>query len=385
MSRRFLTLAVLAGTLALVPRLPGAEYWMFVGTYTSGPSSASKGIYAWRFDAATGKFTDQGLVAETPNPSFLAAHPNGKFLYAVNEISHFQRMASTGSVTAFAIDPASAKLTLLNAQGSLGDGPCHLALDRQGTCLIAANYNSGSIAAFPVGSNGLLNQSTAFFQHRGSGPVRDRQQTPHAHCIAISPDERFALVADLGLDEVLSYRFDPAKAAMNVNDPPFLKLEPGSGPRHLAFHPNARFLYVINELNSTIDALAYDAQNGSMRELQSISTLPKDYTGHNDTAEIQVHPSGKFLYGSNRGHDSIAVFMIDRKAGTLTPVEYVPTQGKTPRNFTLDPTGTYLLAANEKSNNIVVFKIDRSTGRLTATGQVLNAPSPVCLTFVPVK
>ena len=358
---------------------------MFVGTYTTGPSTSSKGIYAWRFDTAAGKFTEKGLVAETPNPSFLAAHPNGKVLYAVNEISNFQRMASSGSVSAFAIDPKTAQLKLLNAQGSRGDGPCHLALDRQGKCLIVANYNNGSIAAFPVDSNGMLNQPTAFFQHRGSGPVRDRQEHAHAHCIAISPDERFALVADLGLDEVLSYQFDPVKAAMSVNEPPFIKLEPGSGPRHLAFHPNARFLYVINEMNSTIDALAYDTQNGSMREIQTVSTLPKDFTGHNDTAEIQVHPSGKFLYGSNRGHDSIAVFTIDRKAGTLTPVEYVPTQGKTPRNFSLDPSGAYLLAANQQSNNIVVFKIDQNTGRLTATGQVLHAPSPVCITFVPVK
>ena len=381
MSRLFLTLSALV-VFVPAPHLSAAEYWMYVGTYTG---ARSKGIYAWGFDTSTGKFTERGLVAETPNPSFLAVHPNGKFLYAVNEISHFQRMSTTGSVTAFAIDPATAKLTLLNAQASLGDGPCHLALDKQGKCLIVANYNNGSVAAFPLASNGLLNASTGFFQHRGSGALPQRQAGPHAHCVVVSPDDRFALVADLGLDEVLSYRLDAATGSMTVNDPPFVKVEAGAGPRHLAFHPNGRFVYLINEMGSTVDTFAYDAPKGALRELQTISTVPKDYKGQNDTAEIQVHPSGKFLYGSNRGNDSIAVFKIDSKAGTLTPVEHVPTQGKTPRNFAIDPSGAYLLAANQQSNNIVVFKIDPSTGRLTSTGQILNAPSPVCITFAPSK
>jgi 6-phosphogluconolactonase len=366
----------------MAPLLIGAEYFMYVGTYTV---QGSKGIYAWRFDPAAAKFTPVGLVAESANPSFLAAHPNGRFLYAVNEISHFQRMSSTGSVSAYAIDSATGKLKLLNQQASLGDGPCHLALDHEGKCVIVANYNNGSVAAYPVANNGLLNASSGFFQHRGSGPTAHRQEGPHAHCVAVAPDSRFALVADLGLDEVLLYRLNVATGAMEVNDPRFVKVTPGAGPRHLAFHPNGKLVYLINEMQSSIITFAYDPQAGSLRELQNVSTLPKDYKGQNDTAELQVHPSGKFLYGSNRGHDSIAVFAIDPSAGTLKLVEHVSTQGKTPRNFSIDPTGAYLIAANQASNNMVVFRIDQASGRLKPTGQVLNAFSPVCVTFVPVK
>jgi 6-phosphogluconolactonase len=366
----------------MAPLLIGAEYFMYVGTYTD---HGSKGIYAWRFDPGAAKFTPVGLVAESANPSFLAAHPNGHFLYAVNEISHFQRMASTGSVSAYAIDSATGKLKLLNQQASLGDGPCHLVLDHDGKCVIVANYNNGSVAAYPVANNGLLNASSAFFQHRGSGPTAHRQEGPHAHCVVVAPDSRFALVADLGLDEVLLYRLNVEKGAMEVNDPRFVKVTPGAGPRHLAFHPNGTLVYLINEMQSSIITFAYDPQAGSLRELQNVSTLPKDYKGQNDTAELQVHPSGKFLYGSNRGHDSIAVFAIDPSAGTLKLVEHVSTQGKTPRNFSIDPTGAYLIAANQASNNMVVFRIDQASGRLKPTGQVLNAYSPVCVTFVPVK
>jgi 6-phosphogluconolactonase len=377
MMRRLLLIATV-----LASSLSAANYLMYVGTYTG---KGSKGIYAFRFDPAAGKFQDLGLAVATQNPSFLAVHPNGRFLYAVNEISHFQRMEHSGAISSFSIDPATAKLRLLNTQGSLGDGPCHLTLDKQGKSLIVANYNNGSIAAYPVAPDGLLNDSASFFQHNGSGAIPHRQDGPHAHCVLLSPDQRFALVADLGLDEVLVYHFDAARASLTANDPPFIKVAPGAGPRHLAFHPNGRFVYLINEVGSTIDTFAYDAQKGALRDLQTISTVPADYKGQNDTAEIEVHPNGKFVYGSNRGRDSIAVFAVDPKAGTLKAVEDVPTQGKTPRNFAIDPTGTYLLAANQQSNNIVVFKIDSATGRLTPTGEVLQAPSPVCLTFVPVN
>jgi 6-phosphogluconolactonase len=382
MRRTFLALTALSGLLLPVSNLFGADYFMYVGTYTN---QGSKGIYVWRFDAATGKFTALGLAAESANPSFLAAHPNGRFLYAVNEVSHFQKMASSGAVSAFAIDPATGKLKLLNQQGSMGDGPCHLALDDQGKCLIVANYNNGSVAAYPVGSDGLLSQSVGFFQPKGSGKIPHRQDGPHAHCVAVSPDNRFALVADLGLDEVLMYRLNAATAAMEVNDPRFVKVAPGSGPRHLAFHPNGRFVYLINEMASSIITFAYEPQAGTLRELQTVSTLPKDYTGENDDAEIQVHPSGKFVYGSNRGHDSIAVFAVDPKAGTLKLVENVSTQGKTPRGFGIDPTGAFLIAANQQSNNMVVFRIDQASGRLKPTGEVLNAFAPVSVIFVPAK
>ncbi len=382
MRRYFPALTALCGLVLMSPGLRAADYFMYVGTYTG---QGSKGIYAWRFDPGAGTFTPVGLVAESANPSFLAAHPNGRFLYAVNEISHFQRMSSTGSVSAFAIDPATGKLKLLNQQASLGDGPCHVALDHQGKCAIVTNYNNGSVAAYPVGKDGFLNQSSAFFQHRGTGATPHRQEGPHAHCVVVSPDDRFALVADLGLDQVLLYHLNTDTGAMEVNEPRFVKVAAGAGPRHLAFHPNGRFVYLINEMGSSIITFAYDPQAGTLRELQTVSTLPKDFKGQNDTAELQVHPSGKFLYGSNRGHDSIAVFAIDPAAGTLKPVEHVSTQGKTPRNFSIDPTGAYLIAANQQSNNMVVFRIDQASGRLTPTGQVLNAYSPVCVTFVPAK
>jgi 6-phosphogluconolactonase len=379
--RCFLTLLALAALLVPVPGLLGADYFMYVGSY----APRSDGIYVWRFDAATGKLTPLGLAAKSQNPSFLAAHPNGRFLYAVNEVSHFERLPKTGGVTAFSIDPATGKLKLLNQQPSSGDGPCHLALDRQGKCLIVANYNNGSIGSYPVGDDGLLRQATGYFQHKGAGSMPERQDGPHAHCVAISPDDRFALVADLGLDQVLTYRLNAAAARMEVSDPPFTKVAPGSGPRHLAFHPNGRFLYLINEMGSSIVTFAYDAQAGTLRQLQTVSTLPKDYKGKNDDAELQVHPSGKFVYGSNRGNDSIAVFAVDPKTGTLQPVEIVPTQGKTPRGFGIDPTGAYLIAANQNSDNMVVFQIDQTSGRLKPTGQVLDALTPVSVLFVPVK
>jgi 6-phosphogluconolactonase len=383
MRQCFLALTALGGLLLPAPQVFGADYFMYIGTYTN--QGGSKGIYAWRFDAAAGKFTPIGLASEAQNPSFLAAHPNGRFLYAVNEISHFQGMASTGSVSAFLIDPATGKLKLLNQQASLGDGPCHVTLDSEGKCAIVANYNNGSVAAYPVGSDGLLSRPVGFFQHVGAGKIPRRQDGPHAHCVVVSPDNRFALVADLGMDEVLTYRLNTATASMEVADPKFVKVAPGSGPRHLAFHPNGKLVYLINEMGSTIITFAYDSQNGSLHELQTVSTLPKDYKGENDTAEIQVHPSGKFVYGSNRGHDSIAVFAVDPKAGTLKLVEHVSTQGKTPRGFGIDPTGAYLIAANQQSNNLVIFQIDQTSGRLKPTGQVLNAFMPVAVTFVPVK
>jgi len=380
--RCFLALTLVSAFLLPGSHLLGADFFMYVGTYTN---EGSKGIYVWRFDATAGKFTPLGLAAETLNPSFLAAHPNGRFLYAVNEISHFQRMSNTGSVSAFAIDPATGKLRLLNQQGSLGDGPCHLALDHAGKCVIVANYNNGSVASYPLSKEGLINQSVGFFQPKGSGPIPHRQDGPHAHCVAVAPDNRFALVADLGMDQVMIYRLDAATAAMEVNEPRSAKVAPGSGPRHLAFHPNGKLVYLINEMASTIITFAYDPQAGTLRELQTVSTLPTDYKGQNDTAEIQVHPSGKFVYGSNRGHNSIAVFAVDPKAGTLKLVEHVPTQGKTPRGFSIDPTGEFLIAANQESNTMVVFRLDQASGRLKPTGEVLKAFTPVAVTFVPVK
>ncbi|PYV29314.1 MAG: hypothetical protein DMG22_23340 [Acidobacteria bacterium] len=257
-----------------------------------------------------------------------------------------------------------------------------MSLDKAGKFVMAANYTGGSVAVFPVLADGRLGEASAFVQHHGSSVNPERQEGPHAHSIAPSPDNRFVLAADLGLDRLLVYHFDPAQGSLKPNDPPFATVKPGAGPRHFAFHPGGRFVYTINEMGSTITAFSYDAMRGSLREFQTVSTLPKDFAGASDTAEIEVHPSGKFLYGSNRGHDSIAVFAIDDKMGTLTPVEHVPTEGKTPRSFAIDPAGSYLLVANQDSDNLVVFRIDARTGRLAPSDKVSDVPSPVCVIFV---
>jgi 6-phosphogluconolactonase len=350
---------------------------MYVGTYTR---SASKGIYGYRFDSATGKATPIGLVAETENPSFLAIHPNQRFLYAANEISMYEGQA-TGSISAFAIDPATQALKPLNRVSSRGSGPCHVTVDKTGKWLFAANYNSGSVAAFPIHDDGTLGESSAFYQHTGSSVNKQRQSGPHAHVVALSPDNRFVLVADLGLDRVFAYRVDPTKGGLAPNDPPFSTLAPGSGPRHLAFRPDEKFVYSLNEMLSTVTSFRFDGARGSLKELQTLSTLPKGWSGTSTTAEIVVHPNARFLYTSNRGDDSIASFRIDQSRGTLTFVDRTSTLGKTPRNFAIDPSGTFLLAANQDSGNIVVFRIDPGTGRLTSTGEVLNVPSPVCILF----
>lgn len=370
-----------ACTATAAPRK--ANYLVYVGTYTE-PESKSKGIYAYRFDANTAKLTPLGLAATTTNPSFLAVHPNHRFLYAVNEVTKYKGQSS-GVVSAFAIDSKSGQLSLLNEVASGGADPCYITLDKTGKFVLVANYTGGSIAAFPVHDDGRLGEASAFVQHTGHGPNAKHQEGPHAHSIDLSADNHFALVDDLGLDQVLVYRFDSAKGTLTPNDPPFAKLDPGAGPRHFAFHPGGKFAYVVNELHSTVTVFAYDSATGALHSLQTISTLPKGFTGQNDDAEIQVHASGKFLYASNRGHDSLAVFAIDPAKGTLTPVDDTPTQGKIPRSFEIDPTGTILFAANEKSDNIVIFHIDQKTGSLKATGQILEAGAPVCVKFVPTE
>ena len=357
------------------------KYLVYVGTYT-GP--ASKGIYAYRFDASTGQATSLGLVGETVNPSFLAIDPSRRFLYAANEVSDYQGKKS-GAVSAFAIDRKSGKLTFLNELPSGGAGPCYVSLDKTGKHVVVANYDSGSVAVFPVLAGGKIGEPSSVIQHTGHGPDPKRQEGPHAHQIDTSPDNRFALAADLGLDEVLVYRFDAAKGTLAANDPPFAKVAPGAGPRHFVFHPNAKFLYVIDEVASTVTAFSYDAASGTLQLLTAVSTLPEGFKGSNDTAEIKVSPDSKFLYGSNRGHDSIATFSLDSSTGTPTFVETVSTGGKTPRNFEIAPGGDYVFAANQESNNVVVFKVDKTTGHLTPTGQELETPSPVCIKFVAIK
>ncbi len=350
------------------------EFFVYFGTYTEG---LSKGIYVSRLDTATGKLTEPNLAAETANPSFVALHPNRKFLYAVSEGGG----PKAGAVSAFAIDPKTGRLAFLNKVSSKGGGPCHLNVDKTGKNVVVVNYGTGSTAVLPIEPDGKLREASSFIQHKGSSADKSRQEGPHAHSVNFSADNRFAVVADLGLDQVLVYKFDAAKGTIAPNDPPFATVAPTSGPRHFAFHPHGKFAYVINEMKSTVTAFSWDASHGVLKEIQTIGTLPAGFTGENDTAEVQVHPNGKFLYGSNRGHNSIAVFSIDPKKGTLTPVEHVSTQGKIPRNFGIDPTGSFLLAANQDTNNVVVFRIDAKTGRLTPTGQVLQVGKPVCVKF----
>lgn len=375
--------ALLLGQLAPMT-VRGAEkdrFLVYVGSYTG---ARSKGIYAWRFDAATGVATPLGLAAQAVNPSFLAVHPSNRYLYATSEVGSRGGQPG-GGVEAFAIDAASGKLTPLNQVSSRGAGPAFVAVDRTGSDVLVANYSGGSIAVCPIKEDGRLGEATAFVQHEGSSINRLRQREPHAHSINVSPDNRFAIAADLGLDKLLIYRFDAAKGTLAPNDPPFAAVKPGSGPRHFTFHPSGRFAYAINELASTVTAFSYDAARGALSELQTVSTLPGGFLGDSTTAEVQVDAAGRFLYGSNRGHDSIAVFGIDAATGTLTPVEYVSTRGRTPRNFRIDPTGAYLFAANQDSGNVAIFRIDARTGRLTATGKALEVGSPVCVKFVPVE
>ena len=357
------------------------DYLAYIGTYT-GPES--QGIYVYKFSAATGELTSLGLAAQSTSPGFLAIHPNHRYLYAVNEIDNFEGQKS-GGVSAFAIDRQSGKLTLLNAVASGDPGPCHLVVDHTGKYVLVANYGVGSVAAFPILDDGRLGKATAFLPHSGHSANPKRQEAPHAHSIYVSPDNRFVVSADLGTDLVYVYRFDATRGTLTPNQPPSAAVPPGTGPRHFAFHPSGRFAYVIEEMGSSLTAFSYDAARGVLTPLETLSTVPKDYKGYNDCAELFVHPSGKFLYGSNRGHDSITVFAIDPVKGTPTPVQYVPTEGKTPRSFGIDPTGSYLIAANQNSNTLVVFRIDAKTGHLTPTGQKAEVHTPICVVFEPVE
>src|SRR5713101_7542165 len=364
------------------------KYLVFVGTYTT--KTESKGIYAYEFDADAGRLTPKGVAAETPDPSWVAVHPGGKYLYAANEAGK----AST--VSAFAVDAKSGKLTLLNQLPSLGEDPCYLSFDKTGKYVLVANYTSGTIAVFPVLTDGRLGEHTALVKDQGvTGPNKERQEAPHAHWIETSMGNGTVFVADLGLDRMMTYEFDPVKGtlgAMPAAGPhrPFvqnaLELSPGTGPRHAAISKVTdfrRFLYVLGELDSTITVFGTTKEGIFGGAIQKVPMLPAEFSGRNDAAEIEIHPSGKFLYASNRGHDIIAIFAIDPAKGTLTFVTRVPTGGKEPRHFAIDPSGKYLLAENQFSNNIVVFKIDPGTGGLTATGQVAEVPSPVDIAFLP--
>jgi 6-phosphogluconolactonase len=378
--RHFMALALLPATRLL--RAQGTDgRLVYFGTYTT--NTKSKGIYVSRFDDRTGALTPPTLAAEASSPSFLAPHPSRDLVYAVSEINEFEGKKS-GAVSAFAIERRTGALTLLNQQSSGGSGPAHVVVDRSGRNVLVANYGGGSVAVLPIAPDGKLQPASAFVQHTGASVNPQRQKGPHAHSVNVDAANRYAYVADLGLDKVLIYRYNPATGSLTASDPPFVEVEPGSGPRHFAIHPGGRFAYVINEIPCTITAFSRDTSGGGLKALTTVSTLPAGQTvaqGYS-TAEVQVHPSGRFLYGSNRGHDSIVVFAIDGKTGGLTLVQHEPTQGNTPRNFGIDPSGRYLLAANQRSDSVVVFRIDAKAGRLTPTGHRIEVGAPVCVKFV---
>ncbi len=367
------TLPFIAGFAIASAILQAADPLVYVGTYTRG---GSRGIYAFRFQPS-GKLVPLGLAAETTSPSFLAEHPNHKYLYSVNEAGR------QGRVSAFAIDAATGKLAPLNDTSSGGSGPCHLAVDKTGKWLAVANYGDGSMAMIPVQTDGKVGEPAQVIKNTGTVHLPQRQGGPHAHMVVFSPDNKYLLLADLGLDKILVYKFDPATGKVTPNDPDGGKVDPGAGVRHFVFHPNGRTLFAINEISKTVTAFHWDAAKGVLTSYQTVSTVPESAKEGGSTAEIQINKAGTRLYGSNRGHDSIALFSIDPNKQTLTPMEHTPTLGKTPRHFTLDPSGNFLLAANQDSSDITVFQVHPSTGQLTPVGQpVKDAPVPVCVLFV---
>jgi 6-phosphogluconolactonase len=391
-----LVLTVSLAEVAALGASPQSEHQMaiYFGTYTGG---RSMGIYQAHFEPTTGKLSAPELVAESKNPTFLALHPNGRILYAANEIGNFGGQKA-GAVSAFSIEERTGKLNLLNQQPSGGAGPCHLSVDKSGSCVLVANYGSGSVALLPLRAGGQLSEPSVSLQNHGLSVNKQRQTGPHAHFIMPDPNNRFVLACDLGLDKVLVYQFtapslDEAASSgapvvkssrsgmLSPNDPPSMVVKPGSGPRHLAFHPNGRFIYLLNELGSTLIAFSYDATLGTSKALQTISTLPEDFTGENISAEVGVHPSGKFVYASNRGHDSIAVFAVDQESGKLGFRSRTPSGGKTPRHFAIEPSGRWLVAENQDSNNVVVFAVDQERGTLSPTESVVEIGSPVCAVF----
>ncbi|HEY6331241.1 MAG TPA: lactonase family protein [Blastocatellia bacterium] len=355
------------------------ERLVYVGTYTTGKS---EGIYVYRMNAMSGQLTPAATVSGVTNPSFLTIDRSGKRLFCVNELQQFNGKPG-GAVSAFAVDRATGNLKFLNQEPSLGADPCHLVLDNTGKYVIAANYTGGSVVVLPVLPNGSLGAATDFVQHKGSSVNRERQEGPHAHCVAIDRDNRFVLVADLGLDKIMIYRLNIREGKLVPNDPPSVDVKPGSGPRHIVFHPNGNYLYSVNELDSTVMVFAWDRQRGALIRRQTVATLPAGFSGSNTGAEIELTPSGRYLYASNRGHDSLAIFSVDGQDGSLNYVADQATLGKTPRSFGIDPDGKFLMAANQGTDSLVTFQINSATGKLDPGGQTVQVPSPVCVQFLP--
>ena len=355
------------------------RYRVFVGTYPGG-DSISKGVYSCEFDAETGKLSEPVLAAELINPSFLAIHPSGKYLYAVNEVSEGPGRGN-GAVTALTIN-ADGTLTKINHQASEGGAPCHCNVDSTGTNLLIANYGGGNVAVYPISEDGSLKPVSCNIQHEGSSVDKSRQGAPHAHSINISSDNKFAYAADLGLDKIMIYKLDAEAHTLTPASQPAALVTPGGGPRHFAIHPSSKFAYTNNEITMVVTGFSRNPEDGSLKASQEISTIPAGFDGRKSTAECLVHPSGKFLYVSNRGHETITAFMIDQETGLLTYVENEPTGGKEPRNFFIDPSGKWLLAENQNSDTVYVFSIDQQTGALKPTGDFVTVGRPVCIRMV---
>jgi 6-phosphogluconolactonase len=362
-----------ASLLAIQTLGGGMALDVYFGTYTD--KNKSEGIYRSTLDMENGRLSEPELAVRAANPSFIEIHPNGKFLYAAAE-------GKTGLVRAYGIEPATRKLKLLNECSSGGSGPCHISIDREGKVLLAANYGSGSIASIPINADGTLSAPASVIQHKGSSINPKRQKEPHAHSINPSPDGRFAFAADLGLDKIMIYKLDSATGKLDANTPESAKVKAGAGPRHLTFHPDGKFAYVISELDETMTVYAYNAKSGALTEIQQISTLPDDFKGVSWCAEVRVHPNGKFLYGSNRGHDSIVIYKIDPEKGTLTLSGFQNAGIKNPRNFNLDPSGRFCIVANQDSGSVCTFRVDPETGALEPAGKPISIGKPVCVRFL---
>lgn len=359
----------------------GAGYLVYVGTNVT--SDQENTIYLYRLDASTGALTPVSAQKGGAQPTYLTMDAGHRYLYAVSETQSFQGRANSGGVSALSIDQHTGALTMLDQQPSLGASPCYISLDRSGKNVLVANYSTGNVALLPRQANGQVAPPSDSDQHQPPLGPHKNQDTPHAHCIITDPANRYAFAVDLGTDKVYSYRLDPAQGKLGGPGTPAFTAQPGAGPRHLTFHPNGRWAYLENELNSTVTALTYNATAGTFQEIQTQTTLPAGFTGDNTGSDVHVSPDGRFVYTSNRGDNSIAVFAVDASSGRLTPVQHVSTQGKTPRNFALDPSGRILLAANQNSGNVFTYQVDKQTGKLTPTGQSVQLPSPMFVQVVP--
>lgn len=375
-----LFLPVLASALFLGPVQAAHDQLVYVGTYTNSKKAPveSKGIYVFGFDSKTGKLEPMGLAGEAKNPSFVALSKNNKYLYAVSEAD------GGGVISAFSVNAKTGQLTLLNSQSTKGSGPCHVSVDATGKIVLAANYGSGHVTSFPVKDDGSLAEPASnYLQGPASNVNAGRQKGPHAHSFNFDKAGKFAFACDLGCDKVFIYKVDAAKGTITPNDPAFASVPAGAGPRHFFFHPNGKFAYVNNEMGLSVTGFSYDADKGALTSIETLSTLPPGTdTKGVSTAETQVHPNGKFVYVSNRGHNTIACFSVDESTGKLTYIENAPSIVKIPRNFGIDPTGQWMITAGQDSSSIAVLAIDQKTGKLTPTGQVLDVGSPVCVKFM---